>query len=188
MNLKFCWFSVANFGLILFFSIFNTWFHLWYPDKGLAYQKSMLSIESDSIMVEVWYFNCLTTCFHHSRYLFISAMLCFKGRAKSKMEKADFRAETRWVVTWIFQALTRYKIDKKKRVDWELNKVIKWTVCFESVLHEWQASFLWWCYIADPLPPLQTYPPPPRKICDGTEKPLQTFPHCRSSLIIFQPL
>ena len=23
--------------------------------------------------------------------------------------------------------------------------------------------------------------PPPRKICNGAEKPLQTFPHCRSS-------
>ena len=32
--------------------------------------------------------------------------------------------------------------------------------------------------ILQTFPPLQTFP---RKICNGTEKPLQTFPHCRSS-------
>ena len=40
------------------------------------------------------------------------------------------------------------------------------------------------CYIAD-RPPLQTFP---RTFCNGTEKPLQIFPHCRSSPISFKSL
>ena len=40
--------------------------------------------------------------------------------------------------------------------------------------------------ILQTFPPLQTFP---RKICNGVEKPLQTFPHCGPSpRISFQPL